>query len=284
VELTRRAIDELYAAGLAGSNILGRGFDFEFKVIKAQGAYICGEETALLQSIEGKRAEVRVRPPYPAQEGLFGKPTAVNNVETLAFLPFILEKGGAAFAGIGTEKSTGTKLVCLDSAFARPGMYEVEMGVPLRKVVDELGGGFSRKVKALHIVGPLGGIVPISQIDALTVDFESFQAGGFLLGHASVLGIPEEFPMVKYLEHLFEFTAHESCGKCFPCRLGSVRGAEMLHKARKEDYKIDRRLFDDLVDTLQRGSLCGLGGGIPLPVKNALQYFDAELNEYFTTA
>lgn len=284
VELTRRAIDELYAAGLAGSNILGRGFDFEFKVIKAQGAYICGEETALLQSIEGKRAEVRVRPPYPAQEGLFGKPTAVNNVETLAFLPFILEKGGAAFAGIGTEKSTGTKLVCLDSAFARPGMYEVEMGVPLRKVVDELGGGFSRKVKALHIGGPLGGIVPISQIDALTVDFESFQAGGFLLGHASVLGIPEEFPMVKYLEHLFEFTAHESCGKCFPCRLGSVRGAEMLHKARKEDYKIDRRLFDDLVDTLQRGSLCGLGGGIPLPVKNALQYFDAELNEYFTTA
>jgi len=284
VDVIRKAIEDLSAAGLTGKNILGSGFDFHFKVIKAQGAYICGEETALLQSIEGKRAEVRVRPPYPAQEGLFGKPTAVNNVETLAFLPFILEKGGAAFAGIGTDRSTGTKLVCLDSAFRNPGMYEVEMGTPLAKVVESLGGGFSRPTKALHIGGPLGGIVPVDKIPELTVDFESFQSGGFLLGHASVIGIPEDYPMVKYLEHLFEFTAHESCGKCFPCRLGSVRGAEMLHKAQHEGYKIDRQLFDDLVETLQKGSLCGLGGGIPLPVKNAMQYFDAELNDYFTRA
>ncbi|MCB0663070.1 MAG: NAD(P)H-dependent oxidoreductase subunit E [Saprospiraceae bacterium] len=281
VEIINNAIVALAQAGLAGENILGSGFSFYFKLIKAQGAYICGEETALLQSIEGKRAEVRVRPPYPAQEGLFGKPTAVNNVETLAFLPYIIDNGGKAFSNLGTEKSTGTKLVSLDAAFNRPGLYEVEMGTPLAKVVETLGGGFARKTKALHIGGPLGGIVPVEKIPELTVDFESFQQNGFLLGHASVIGIPEDYPMVKYLEHLFEFTAHESCGKCFPCRLGSVRGAEMLQLAGKGEYKIDRELFNDLVDTLQKGSLCGLGGGIPLPVKNALQYFDNELNKYF---
>jgi NADH-quinone oxidoreductase subunit F len=281
IDIINSAITELADAGLAGDNILDSGFAFYFKLIKARGAYICGEETALLQSIEGKRAEVRVRPPYPAQEGLFGKPTAVNNVETLAFLPFIFEKGGKGFANIGTEKSSGTKLISLDSAFNKPGLYEVEMGTSLAKVVETLGGGFARKTKALHIGGPLGGIVPIDKIPELTVDFESFQQNGFLLGHASVIGIPEDYPMVQYLEHLFEFTAHESCGKCFPCRLGSVRGAEMLHKAGNEDYKIDRTLFNDLVETLQKGSLCGLGGGIPLPVKNALQYFDNELNKYF---
>jgi NADH-quinone oxidoreductase subunit F len=281
VDIINDAIVKLAEVGLAGENILGSGFDYYFKLIKAQGAYICGEETALLQSIEGKRAEVRVRPPYPAQEGLFGKPTAVNNVETLAFLPFIFKNSGEAFSKIGTEKSSGTKLISLDSSFNRPGLYEVEMGTPLAKVVETLGGGFSKKVKALHIGGPLGGIVPVDKIHELTVDFESFQQNGFLLGHASVIGIPEEYPMVQYLEHLFEFTAHESCGKCFPCRLGSVRGAEMLALAGKGEYKIDRTLFNDLVDTLQKGSLCGLGGGIPLPVKNALQYFDNELNEYF---
>jgi NADH-quinone oxidoreductase subunit F len=284
VEIIRNAIEDLRSVGLSGENILGSGFDFHFKVIQDMGAYICGEETALLQSIEGKRAEVRVRPPFPAQEGLFGKPTAVNNVETLAFLPYIIDHGGEAFSKIGRGASTGTKLVCLDSAFNKPGMYEVEMGTSLAKVVETLGGGFRRKTKALHVGGPLGGIVPVEKIPELTVDFESFQNGGFLLGHASIIGIPEDYPMVKYLEHLFEFTAHESCGKCFPCRLGSVRGAEMLHKAQHDDYKIDRQLFDDLVDTLQRGSLCGLGGGIPLPVKNALQYFDSELKNYFSQA
>lgn len=282
VEIIQKAIEDLQKAGLCGENIQGSGFSYEFKVIKAQGAYICGEETALLQSIEGKRAEVRARPPYPAQYGLFGKPTAVNNVETLAFIPFIIEHGGKAFAGIGKGKSTGTKLVCLDSAFNRPGLYEVEMGTPLAKVVETLGGGFSRPTKALHIGGPLGGIVPVEKIPELTVDFESFHENGFLLGHASVIGIPEDYPMIQYLEHLFEFTAHESCGKCFPCRLGSVRGAEMLHKAQHDGYEIDRQLFDDLVETLEKGSLCGLGGGIPLPVKNALKYFDTELKTYFS--
>ncbi|MBK6730092.1 MAG: NAD(P)H-dependent oxidoreductase subunit E [Bacteroidetes bacterium] len=281
VNIVEREVEKLYASGLCGENILGTKFNFDFKVIKAQGAYICGEETALLSSIEGQRPEVRVRPPYPAQQGLFNKPTIVNNVETLASVPYIIREGGAAFAKIGTEKSKGTKLVCLDGYFNAPGMYEVDMGTPLRKVIDDLGKGFNHNIKALHIGGPLGGLVPVSKIDNLNVDFESFNQNGFLLGHASVVSIPEEFPLIKYLEHLFEFTAHESCGKCFPCRLGSVRGAELLLKAQEEEYKIDRSLFNDLVETLEKGSLCALGGGLPLPIKNALQYFESELSPYF---
>ena len=281
VRIVKQAVEDLTAAGLLGENIQGSGFDYWFKVIEAAGAYICGEETALLSSIEGQRPEVRVRPPYPTQQGLFNKPTVVNNVETLASLPFILKNGGKAYAAIGTGKSSGTKLVCLDSFFTNPGLYEVDMGTPLSTVVDELGGGFKKGVKALHIGGPLGGIVPMHKIDELSVDFESFAQNGFLLGHASIVSVPKDFPMVKYLEHLFEFTADESCGKCFPCRLGSVRGQEMLTKAQHEDYKIDRELMDDLLETMEVGSLCALGGGLPLGIKNALMYFEDELKQYF---
>ncbi len=281
VEIVKQAIADLEAKGWIGNNIQGSGFSWRFKVIKAAGSYVCGEETALLNSIEGKRGEVRTRPPYPAQQGLFNRPTVVNNVETLACVPWVIANGGEAYTKLGTEKTNGSKLVCLDSAFNRPGLYEVECGTPLRTVIDDLGQGFKKKVKALHIGGPLGGIVPLSKIDALSIDFESFQKEGFLLGHASVLSIPEDFPMVEYLEHLFEFTAVESCGKCFPCRIGSKRGEELLHKARTEGVKIDRALFNDLVETLEIGSLCALGGGLPLGVKNALQYFRGELDGYF---
>lgn len=275
------AIEELRENHLLGEDILGSGFNFDLKVIHAQGSYICGEETALINSIEGQRPEVRVRPPYPAVSGLFGKPTVVNNVETLAAIPYILQHGGQAYAALGTGKSSGTKLLSLDSRFKNPGLYEVEMGTPLEDVVYNLGGGFIEPVKALHIGGPLGGLVPLTKIGALTVDFESFAREGFLLGHASIVSIPERMPMVEYLEHLFEFAAHESCGKCFPCRLGTKRAAEMLFKARKEDYKIDPALFDDLLHTLETGSLCAHGGGIPLPVRNAMQYFTGELKENF---
>lgn len=281
VEIIQNAISELRNEKLIGPNIFNSGFDFDFKVIKAQGAYICGEETALLSSIEGQRPEVRVRPPYPTQQGLFNKPTVVNNVETLANLPFIMKNGGSTYAAIGTPKSTGTKLISLDGHFNRPGIYEVDMGTPLRKVVDELGGGFRIPIKAMHIGGPLGGLVPVSKIDSLTVDFDSFAKEGFLLGHASVVCIPENYPLIAYIEHLFRFTAHESCGKCFPCRLGSTRGYEMIDKARTSDYKMDKALMNDLLETLETGSLCALGGGLPLPIKNALKYFDDELSMYF---
>lgn len=279
--IIEKEIENLRNNGLLGENIEGSGFSFDLKIIRAQGSYICGEETALINSIEGQRPEVRVRPPYPAQRGLFNKPTIVNNVETLAALNFIIENGGEAWKKIGTEKSSGTKLVCLDSFFNNPGLYELEMGTPLSVIINELGGGFKTPVKAMQIGGPLGGLVPVSKIDLLTLDFESFAQNGFLLGHASIICIPETFPIINFLEHLFDFAAYESCGKCFPCRLGTKRGHELLQKANTSNYKISRPLFEDLLETLQEGSLCAHGGGIPLPVKNALHYFEDELKNYF---
>jgi len=274
IKIVDEAIEELKKKNLIQN--------FKFKIIRGQGSYVCGEETALLSSIEGLRPEVRVRPPYPAQYGLYGKPTVLSNVETFANIHWILENGGDAYAALGTKQSTGTKLVSLDSFFNTPGMYEIEMGTPLQTVFDDFGNGFKSDIKGLQIGGPLGGIVPMHKIAELTLDFESLNTNGFLLGHASFVSIPTDFPIVKFLEHLMEFTADESCGKCYPCRIGSHRGMEMLQKAQNSDYKIDRQLFDDLLETLEIGSLCALGGGIPLPLKNALQYFENELKGYFT--
>jgi len=282
ISIVQKAISELQHHQIIGKHIFGTDFNFKFKVIKAAGAYICGEETALLSSIEGQRPEVRIRPPFPAVQGLFNKPTVVNNVETFASIHYIMNHGGDSYAGIGTEKSKGTKLVSLDSFFNRPGIYEVEMGTPLETVFNELGKGFKEPVKAVQIGGPLGGIVPSKLFSKLSIDFESFQQAGFLLGHASVVSIPESFPMMAYLEHLFEFAKDESCGKCFPCRLGSTRGHELIEKALHENIKIDRTLFNDLLETLEIGSLCALGGLIPLPAKNALEHFPTELRSYFS--
>lgn len=283
VTIVNEAIADLRAAGLLGQNILGTGFNFTLKTIKGAGAYICGEETALLASIEGQRPEVRTRPPFPTIEGLFRKPTIVNNVETFANIHAILTMGGKSYAQIGTPQSTGPKLLSLDSHFVHPGIYEVAMGTPLQTVFD-LAGGFKTAIKAVQIGGPLGGIVPISHISQLTVDFESFKKAGFLLGHAGVVSIPESLPMIEYIQHLFQFTADESCGKCFPCRLGSTRGKELIAKARDDSsYKIDRELITDLLDTMEQTSLCALGGGVPLPIKNALAHFDDELKGYFGT-
>jgi len=279
--IIQEAIDELREEGLLGKNIAGSVFSFDIKIIQAQGSYICGEETALINSIEGQRPEVRIRPPYPAQKGLLNKPTVVNNVETLAALHFIISNGSEAWKKIGTERSSGTKLVCLDSLFINPGLYEVEMGTPLSKVVYDFGGGFKKEVKAIQIGGPLGGLVPIEKIKDITIDFESFSQEGFLLGHASFVCIPKDFPIIKFIEHLFDFASYESCGKCFPCRLGTKRGQELSKKAMTSDYKIDRKLFNDLLTTLEQGSLCAHGGGIPLPIRNAMQYFNDELNAYF---
>lgn len=283
VKRVREAVRQLEETGIA----TGEGSDhiacFRFHVVEGSGAYICGEETSLLNSIEGLRPEVRTRPPFPAVYGLFGKPTVLSNVETFANVHYILEEGGAAWASMGTEKSPGTKLVSLDGAFNKPGLMEVKMGTPLRTVIDELGGGTRYPVKAFQIGGPLGGLVPSSRVDDLTLDFESFAREGFLLGHAGIVSVPADFPVIRLLEHLFEFTKKESCGKCFPCRLGSARGLELLSGAAGKGEKIDRQLFDDLLETMQLGSLCALGGGLPLPVKNALHYFSDELKEYFTS-
>lgn len=248
-----------------------------FHVVRGAGAYVCGEETALLNSIEGLRPEVRARPPFPAEAGLYGQPTLLSNVETFAAIPWILSRGGAAFAAMGNGQSTGSKLLSLDRSFVRPGVLEVAMGTPLAEVVYGLGGGFIEPVKALQVGGPLGGVLPVARIESelLRVDFESFRDAGFLLGHGSIVGIPTRVPMPTFLAHLFAFMADESCGRCFPCRLGTRKGADLLAGAAQQ--AIDRRLFDDLLYTLEQGSLCALGGGLPLPARNILEHFADEM-------
>ncbi len=274
IRVTQQAI-ELFKK-LTSHSLLAINWNFTFKIIKGAGAYICGEETALLRSIEGQRPVVSVRPPFPTQSGLFGCPTVLNNVETFASIHWILSDEDNRFKALGNGKSTGSKLISLDSCVVKPGIYEVAMGTPLVDVI-ELAGGFSKSLKALQIGGPLGGVVPLDKIPELTIDFESFAQAGFLLGHASIIGIPTETKMIKYIEHIFEFTAAESCGKCYPCSLGSVRGKEMVSNAIDGKSMIDQTLLSDLLETMQLGSLCALGGGVPLPIKNILQYFAGEI-------
>ena len=277
IEAINGCINLLKQEGLLGENILGTNFKFDLNICIGQGAYICGEETALIASIEGRRAEVDVRPPFPVTEGLYKKPTVVNNVETLAAAAGILLNGAEKFSAIGNKKSAGTKLVCLDSFFNNPGIYEIEMGTPMKKIFEEIGGGYKEPVKAFQIGGPLGGVVPLSEIDNLNLDFQEFTAKGFMLGHASVVSIPKDFPMTEYIHHLFEFSAEESCGKCFPGRLGSYRGKEMFDQFKSKTAKIPLKLLNELLVTMQKGCLCALCGAIPTPIMNILKYFGDEM-------
>ena len=283
IEAINGCINELKKQGLLGTNILGTGFSFDIYICIGQGAYICGEETALIASIEGRRAEVDVRPPFPVTEGLYKKPTVVNNVESLAAVTGILLNGADKFAAIGNKKSAGTKLVCLDSFFNNPGVYEIDMGTPMKTVFHDIGGGFKEPLKAFQVGGPLGGVVPLSEMENLHLDFQEFAAKGFTLGHASVVSIPKDFPMVEYIHHLFEFSAEESCGKCFPGRLGSYRGKEMFDQVKNKTAKIPMNLLNDLLETMQKGCLCALCGAIPLPIMNILKYFSNEMKSDIST-
>ena len=276
IDITNETLSKLRDLGLLGENILGSGFDFDMSVVEGQGAYICGEETALIASIEGRRAEVDVRPPFPVVEGLYKKPTVVNNVESLAAVAAIFKLGSESYKSIGNGRSLGTKLISLDGHFNNPGLYEVDLGTSLEFIIDNIGGGFNEDIKAIQIGGPLGGIVPVDILKTLTLDFEVFAEAGFLLGHASFVCIPRSFSAVEYAKHLFAFTAHESCGKCFPCRLGSTRGKEMLGSAIDGTQKFSEELIHDLLETMEVGSLCALGGGLPLAIKNLLEHCSDE--------
>ena len=277
IEAINGSINSLKEAGLLGENILGTNFSFDLNICIGQGAYICGEETALIASIDGRRAEVDVRPPFPVTEGLYKKPTVVNNVETLAAATGILIHGADKFSSIGNKKSAGTKLVCLDSFFNNPGVYEIDMGTPIKNIFNDIGGGFKEAVKALQIGGPLGGVVPLTEAEKLNLDFQEFIEAGFMLGHGSIVSIPKDFPMVEYIHHLFEFSAEESCGKCFPGRLGSYRGKEMFDQFKNKSTKIPLKLLNELLVTMQKGCLCALCGAIPTPIMNILKYFGDEL-------
>jgi len=279
IEAINGSINALKSSNLLGENILGTSFSFDLNICIGQGAYICGEETALIASIEGRRAEVDVRPPFPVTEGLYKKPTVVNNVETLAAATGILIHGSDKFSSIGNKKSAGTKLVCFDSFFNNPGVYEVDMCTPMKKIINDIGGGFKEPVKALQIGGPLGGVVPIEEVEKLNLDFQEFTNAGFMLGHGGIVSIPKDFSMVRYIHHLFEFSAEESCGKCFPGRLGSYRGKEMFDQAIEKSNKIPGKLLNELLVTMKKGCLCALCGAIPVPIMNILKYFSDEMKD-----
>ncbi len=269
------AIAVARTAGFLGPDVMGSGKAFELEVRLGAGAYICGEETSMLESLEGRRGEVRVRPPLPAEKGLFGRPTVVNNVITLASVPAILADGAAAYKALGQARSRGTIPLQLAGNVRRGGLVERAFGLTIRELVEDYGGGTrsGRPVRAVQIGGPLGAYVPASQFD-LPLEYESLAAAGALLGHGGVVVFDDTVSMLDMARYAMEFCAIESCGKCTPCRIGSTRGAEALAAVgRGEDRERNLGLVEELCDTMVQASLCGLGGMTPFPVQSALKHF-----------
>jgi len=267
-------------AGYLGNNILGSGRPFNLEVRLGAGAYICGEETSLLESLEGKRGLVRAKPPLPAIVGLFGQPTVVNNVLSLAAIPFILDKGGQAYADFGMGRSRGTLPIQLAGNVKRGGMIEMAFGVSLRELMEDFGQGTysGRKLRAVQVGGPLGAYLPESQWDTL-VDYEEFAAAGAVLGHGGVVMFDDTVDMGEQARFSMEFCAVESCGKCTPCRIGSVRGVEVIDKIRAGDNaEKNLELLSDLCETMIDGSLCAMGGMTPYPVESVMKYFPEDLH------
>ncbi|EHR53324.1 NADH:ubiquinone oxidoreductase, NADH-binding (51 kD) subunit [Saccharomonospora marina XMU15] len=275
VATMRRAIDIAYAHGWLGENILGSGLHFDLFVRVGAGAYICGEETSMLESLEGKRGMVRSKPPIPAITGLFGKPTIVNNVLTLASVPSILSDGGKSYAELGVDRSRGTQVFQLAGNIARGGVFETAFGITLDELVNGYGGGTlsGRPVRAVQVGGPLGSYVPTSQFH-LRTDYEEFAAADAMLGHGGIVVFDDTVDMAAMARFAMEFCAEESCGKCTPCRVGAVRGVEVIDKITGgEDTDGNLALLNDLCELMTDGSLCAMGGLTPNPVRSALTHF-----------
>ena len=275
VRTMRAAIAAAYAAGYLGGSVVGSGKRFELELRLGAGAYICGEETSMLESLEGKRGEVRVRPPLPAIQGLFGKPTIVNNVISLASVPVILSRGADFYRDFGVGRSRGTLPIQLAGNVKRGGLIESAFGMSINTLLYEYGGGSAsgRPIRAVQIGGPLGAYIPESQF-ATALDYEALTGIGALLGHGGVVVFDDTVHMGKMARYALEFCAKESCGKCTPCRIGSTRGTEVMDKI-LSGVETDRNvaLLNDLCETLLHGSLCGLGGMTPFPVQSALKHF-----------
>jgi formate dehydrogenase iron-sulfur subunit len=270
-----RAIATAEARGYLGAGVLGSGHAFELEVRKGAGAYICGEETALLESIEGKRGVVRAKPPLPALAGLFGRPTVINNVLSLATVPIILDKGAAYYHDYGMGRSRGTLAVQLAGNVKRGGLIELAFGATLREILVDYGGGTAsgRPVKAVQVGGPLGAYLPESQWDT-PLDYEAFAAIWAVLGHGGIVVHDDSADMARLARYAMEFCAVESCGKCTPCRIGSTRGVEVIDKIRAGTERTQQViLLRDLCDTMLHGSLCAMGGMTPYPVLSALNHF-----------
>ena len=269
------AIAAAYEAGYLGRNVLNSGKTFELEVRLGAGAYICGEETSMLESLEGKRGEIRVRPPLPAIKGLFGQPTVVNNVISLASVPVILHKGAEFYKNFGVGKSRGTIPLQLAGNIKRGGLCERAFGMTLRELLYDFGGGSAsgRPIRAVQVGGPLGAYIPESQFDT-AIDYEALSEIGALLGHGGVVAFDDTADMAKMARYAMEFCAVESCGKCTPCRIGSTRGIELMDRIiANVDRERNLKLVDDLCETMLHGSLCGLGGMTPYPVQSAMKHF-----------
>lgn len=277
----RSALTEAREANWIGNKIQGTNFDFDFDIelVVGEGSYVCGEETALLNAIEGRRPEVRVRPPYPAEHGLFGRPTLVNNVETLVNIPWIVAHGGERYRSLGCLNSRGTKVVSLNSLFNRPGLYEVEFGISVREIVEDLGGGLrSGRLQGVIIGGPLAGIIPPHLLDTRFA-FDELHAIGASVGHGGIIAFDHHTSIVALMHHVFEFAAYESCGKCTPCRLGSRRVEAFLRDVLTSGAANhwDKATCEQIIHALRDTSLCGLGTGLAQFAESCLRHFGKEL-------
>lgn len=269
------AIARATAAGFLGDDVLGSGRSFRLEVRKGAGSYVCGEETAMLESIEGKRGIVRAKPPIPALKGLFGQPTVINNVITFASVPIILARGAAFYANFGVGRSRGTLPIQLGGNILRGGLVEKAFGVTLRELLFDFGGGAAsgRSIKAVQVGGPLGAYVPESQWD-IPMDYEAWTAVGATVGHGGIVVHDDTADMAQLARYAMEFCAIESCGKCTPCRIGSTRGVEVIERiSRGENRPQQVKLLRDLCDTMVHGSLCAMGGMTPFPVLSALNHY-----------
>jgi formate dehydrogenase iron-sulfur subunit len=272
------AVEILYAHGWLGSHILGSDLDFDLEIRVGAGAYICGEETSMLESLEGKRGQVRAKPPIPALQGLFGQPTVVNNVLTLATVPAVLADGAAAYAALGFDRSVGTQVFQLAGNIAQGGIVETAFGITLGELVIGYGGGTrsGRPIRAVQVGGPLGAYLPTDQFD-LPMGYETFAAAQAMIGHGGVVVFDDRVDMAAQARFAMEFCAEESCGKCTPCRIGAVRGVEVIDKiVAGRDREKNLVLLNDLCEVMTEGSLCAMGGLTPLPVRSALTHFFAD--------
>lgn len=275
ISIMEQAIDIARREGILGPSVLGSAYAFDMEVRMGAGAYVCGEETSLLNSLEGKRGVVRAKPPLPALQGLFGKPTVVNNVMSLATIPVIMDRGARFYRDFGVGRSHGTIPIQLAGNLKHGGLYETAFGLTLGQLVNEIGGGTitGRPVKAVQVGGPLGAYFPPSLFDTI-FDYEAFTVAGGLIGHAGIVVFDDSVDMLNQARFAMEFCAVESCGKCTPCRIGSTRGVEVVDRiARGIEPEKNKVLLEDLCNTMKFGSLCALGGFTPYPVMSAMTHF-----------